>query len=337
MVSLLLLTASVALGVVETVRFASPRWPRFVLAALHRNVSLLATAFLGAHILTAIADSFAPIRIVDAFIPFVGSYRPFWLGLGTLSFDLMLALVVTSLLRERIGYPAWRVVHWTAYACWPIALLHGLGTGTDTRLGWAILINVGCLITVLAAVLVRVGWTRTATIGRRTLAATASVAVTVGVLAWMVAEPMRPGWARKAGTPSALLASGRPASPATDPSAAIPIPFTSAVNGSLHQTTTSSGGATVTINASVASIPNGRLRVVIEGTPSAGGGVVMSRGRVRLGVTGAPDIYRGGITSLNGTHVVATLHTANGATISATIDFAIDASNAVAGTMSARA
>ena len=302
MVSLLLLTASVALGVVEVVRFANPRWPRFVIAALHRNVSLLATAFLAAHILTAIADSFAPIRLVDAFIPFVGVYRPFWLGLGTLSFDLMLALVVTSLLRERIGYRAWRVVHWTAYACWPIALLHGLGTGSDTRIGWAILINVGCLLAVLAAVLVRVGWTRTAAIGRRALAATAGVAVTVGVVAWMITEPMRPGWARKAGTPSSLLASGRAAAPATGGSAAtIPIPFTSALNGSLRQATTSSGQASVTIDASVASIANGRLRVVIEGTPSADGGVVMTRGRVRLGVAGAPDIYRGEITSLDGT------------------------------------
>ena len=208
MVSLVLLTLSVALGIAQTVRYASPRWPRFVVAALHRNASLLAVAFLAVHITTAVADSFAPIRLIDVFVPFVGAYRPLWLGLGTVAFDLLLALVITSLLRERIGYGAWRAVHWAAYAAWPVALLHGLGTGSDTRARWAVFVNVACLAAVLAAVLTRVGWTRAASGGRRALAAFGSVAVAFAVSAWMILEPMRPGWARKAGTPSALVAHG---------------------------------------------------------------------------------------------------------------------------------
>jgi predicted ferric reductase len=206
MVSLVLLTVSVALGVAEIVRFATPRWPRFVIAAIHRNASLLAIAFLAVHIVTAVADSFAPIRLIDAFVPFVGSYRPLWLGFGTVAFDLMLALVITSLLRERIGYGAWRVVHWAAYAAWPVALLHGLGTGSDTRARWGLFVNVACMAAVLVAVLVRVGLTRTVSGGRRAVAAIGSVVVAVAVTAWMFVEPMRPGWARKAGTPSAQLA-----------------------------------------------------------------------------------------------------------------------------------
>jgi predicted ferric reductase len=207
MVSLVLLTVSVALGVAQVVRFATPRWPRFVVAALHKNASLLAVAFLAVHIIAAIADSFAPIRLVDAFIPFVGTYRPLWLGLGTVAFDAILALVITSLLRERIGYGAWRAVHWAAYAAWPVALLHGLGTGSDTRARWGVIVNVACLAAVLVAVLTRVGWTRAASGGTRVLAAFGSVAIAIAVIAWMVLEPMRPGWARKAGTPSALLTS----------------------------------------------------------------------------------------------------------------------------------
>lgn len=206
MVSLVLLTASVALGVIEVVRFSSPRWPRFVIAALHKNISLIATAFLGVHIVTAVADSFAPIRIIDVFVPFLGSYRPLWLGLGTVAFDLLLALIITSLLRERLGYPLWRAVHWAAYLAWPVALMHGLGTGTDTKLRLAVFVNVACLVAVLVAVLVRVGWTETVSGGRRAVAALASVAVAVAVFGWMVLEPMRPGWARKSGTPSSLLA-----------------------------------------------------------------------------------------------------------------------------------
>jgi len=342
MVSLVLLTASVAFGVAQVVRFATPHWPRFVVAALHRNISLLATAFLCIHIFTAVVDSFAPIRIVDVFLPFIGVYRPFWLGLGAVSFDLMLALVVTSLLRERLGYRAWRAVHWAAYACWPIALLHGLGTGTDTRVRWAVLINVGCLAAVVAAIWVRVGWTRTASAGRRGLAVLGSATIAVGVVAWMVLEPMRPGWARKAGTPSALLAasSSTRTVPATSGAvrsdlARIPIPFSSALSGTIRQTTSGTGRATVTIAAELLSMPGVQLRVVIEGTPLAGGGVSMDRGTVRLGVASAANLFRGDVASLNGTDITALVRSVTGTTVTVTANFSVDGTTGrVGGTVS---
>ena len=128
--------------------------------SLHRNVSLLAMVFLVVHILTSVLDSFAPISLLDAFVPFAGSYRPFWLGLGAVAFDLLLAVTITSLLRQRMGYASWRAVHWLAYASWPIALLHGLGTGSDVKSAWLLALSIACLLAVLAAVLVRViaGW-----------------------------------------------------------------------------------------------------------------------------------------------------------------------------------
>jgi sulfoxide reductase heme-binding subunit YedZ len=133
-VALVLLTISLALGVVDVRRLQSPRWPRFVIDGLHRNVSLLALVFLVLHILTSVLDSFAPVSLVAAFIPFISPYRPFWLGLGAVSFDLFLAVILTSLLRRRIGYGAWRATHWLVYASWPVALLHGLGTGSTSTI-----------------------------------------------------------------------------------------------------------------------------------------------------------------------------------------------------------
>src|SRR5579862_3085896 len=121
-------------------------------AALHKNVSLLAVVFLGIHIATTVVDGFAPIGWADAVLPFHSPYRPLWLGLGALATDLLLAVVVTSLLRGRIGYRAWKAVHWAAYACWPVAVLHGMGTGTDTRLGFVLLLYFACLAAVLLAV-----------------------------------------------------------------------------------------------------------------------------------------------------------------------------------------
>ena len=333
MVSLVLLTLSVALGIAQVIRYTTPQWPRFVVAAIHKNASLLAMAFLAVHILTAVADSFAPIRLLDAFIPFVGSYRPLWLGLGTVAFDLLIAVVITSLLRERIGYGVWRAVHWASYAAWPIALLHGLGTGSDTRVRWAVIVNVACLAIVLAAVLTRVGATRTASGGRRAAAVLSSIAVAVGVTAWMIAEPMRPGWARKAGTPSTLVASSRAV--AASP---IPIPFSSETHGSIRQTSSDTTGlATVTIDAGLTSVPNARLRVTVEGTPLADGGVNMRSGLVSLGVAGTPNLYHGTIVSLDGTSIRASVRGPNGKPVALAMNFSVDAAaNTVGGTVSAR-
>ena len=338
MVSLVLLTLTVALGVAEVARYASPRWPRFVLAAIHKNASLLAVAFLAVHIVTAIADSFAPIHLVDTLIPFVGSYRPIWLGLGTVAFDLLIALVITSLLRERIGYRAWRVVHWAAYACWPIALMHGLGTGSDTRVRWATLVNVACIVMVVAAVWWRIGSTRTATVARRAFATFASAAIALGVIVFMVVEPMRPGWARKAGTPTVVFSAARTPTATSTTGTQIPIPFSSATRGSIAETgPDSSGHATVTINATLPSAGGAQLHVLIRGTALADGGVNMQDGSVHLGVAGAPNLYHGRIVSLDGTNITASVHNAAGVTLDITMQFVVDqGSQTVGGTVTAR-
>ena len=152
-VTLLLLTAAVVLGVTTSVRWSSPRWPRFVIEWLHRNVSLVVLVFVAIHIASAVIDGFVPLRWVDAIVPFSSSYKPLWVGLGAVALDLLLAVTVTSLVRVRIGYRTWRVVHWTAYACWPVALVHSIGTGSDTTHGWWLLAVDGAVAVLVLAVL----------------------------------------------------------------------------------------------------------------------------------------------------------------------------------------
>ena len=155
-VALLMLTATMVLGSFHTGRVASRGWPRFVLHAVHRNLSLLAVTFVAVHVASAIIDPYAGIGWVDAVVPFVSTYQPFWLGLGTVAIDLMLAIVVTSLLRHRIGLRAWRVLHTCAYLLWPIALVHGYGIGgADSRLWWVLAVDLVCVLAVLAAVVRR--------------------------------------------------------------------------------------------------------------------------------------------------------------------------------------
>jgi sulfoxide reductase heme-binding subunit YedZ len=156
LVTLLLLTTSVLLGVMTAGRFATERWPRFLTVGLHRNVSLLVLVFLALHVGTTLIDTFVSVPVSAAFVPFISSYKTFWLGLGTIAMDLLLALIVTSLLRTRLGHRAWRGVHWLAYACWPIGLAHGLGIGTDRATTWVFVLTVGCAAAVAAATTWRV-------------------------------------------------------------------------------------------------------------------------------------------------------------------------------------
>jgi sulfoxide reductase heme-binding subunit YedZ len=151
LVTLLLLTASVLLGLLTAGRFASLSWPRFLTQGLHRNVSLLVLVFLALHVGTTVVDTYTNISLAAAFVPFASSYKAAWLSLGAVALDLMLALVVTSLLRDRLGYRSWRRVHWLAYACWPVAVAHGVGIGTDRRATWVIALDLVCVATVRAA------------------------------------------------------------------------------------------------------------------------------------------------------------------------------------------
>jgi methionine sulfoxide reductase heme-binding subunit len=154
-VSLLLLSAVVMLGVLSVARFESTGWPRFVTTGFHRNLSLLAVIFLVLHIVTAVVDPYTSLGWTVAVIPFSSSYRTLWLGLGTVAFDLLLAVLLTSLLRGLIGRQAWRLVHWLAYACWPVAVVHGFGTGTDAWSTWMLALNAICIFFVGWAVAAR--------------------------------------------------------------------------------------------------------------------------------------------------------------------------------------
>jgi sulfoxide reductase heme-binding subunit YedZ len=149
-VSLLMLTVVVALGIGTRSGRSFLGLPRLVVASVHRNAALLAVVFLVVHITALMFDPYAQLKLVNLVLPFTSTYRPFWVGLGAVALDLVIAIVATSLLRERIGVRAWRAVHWFAYAMWPVALLHGIGSGTDRSTGWLVAVEAGCVLAVVA-------------------------------------------------------------------------------------------------------------------------------------------------------------------------------------------
>ena len=156
-IAFVLMTVTFALGLAATQRaIASPAWPRFATQQLHRNVSLLAFLFMLAHIVTTLADSFVHVGWWAWIVPFVSGYRPAWVTFGTLAFDALVVVIVTSLLRDRMPLRLWRAVHWTSYLIWPLAFVHFIKTGTDAAHGrWGLYLAVICLLVVGVAATAR--------------------------------------------------------------------------------------------------------------------------------------------------------------------------------------
>lgn len=302
-VALLLLTATVVLGVAGTARFAAPRWPRIMTAGLHRHLSLLAVAFVAMHVVTTVLDPFAPIGWIAAVVPFTSSYRPLWLGLGAVAFDLLLAVVVTSLLRARLGYRTWQAVHWLSYASWPVALWHGLGTGTDSRQALMITLDAGCVAAVACVAAWRISLLPSA---RDQLAAcSAGLAVVLATVTFVALGPLQSGWARRAGTPVALLAG-------TNGAAAGGQPGSGRLTGQVTRTgPDADGDATITVSGQVDSSPRQSIVITLRGRPD-GGGVTLASGQVGLRPASSAHEFSGPVIQLAGSLIVAELRGAGG-------------------------
>ncbi len=151
-VAMVLLSLVVVLGVLVSRKVRLPGLPRFAVVGLHRRVSLIAVLFVAVHVLSAVADSYVGISLAAVIVPFTSAYRPLEVGLGVVALDLGIAVIGTSLLRTRIGWKTWRLVHWLAYAAYPIAILHGFTSATDLRSGALLAVTVLCLLAVAAAI-----------------------------------------------------------------------------------------------------------------------------------------------------------------------------------------
>jgi methionine sulfoxide reductase heme-binding subunit len=340
--TMVLLTASVVLGIGEERGWRPAKAPRYAVAALHRTISMLALVMLVVHIVTTIADPFPKIGIAAAFIPFATDYRPLWMGLGTVASDLLIALIITSVLRRRLGYRAWRAVHWAAYACWPVAILHGLGTGSDTKATWMLALTLASVAAVVMAVLARLarpGTSPRARIGG-TSAATLSV---IGLAVWLPGGPLGTGWAKRAGTPASVLTAFKPkvarATARTTVAKTVPDPFgrsfSASFTGPLREGTSAGGLAVVDLNLRLQGQPDGVLRIRLGGAALSGGGLRMDRSAVTLGPPGRPGEYQGKVDFLQNSELRAKVGSPEGHALRLDVSLSIDGSN-VQGTVSGK-
>jgi hypothetical protein len=313
LISYVLLTTAVALGLVLRNRWQSSRWPRLVTNELHGYVSLLALVFIAVHVFAVAIDPFTHFGLAAVLVPFASHYRPVWMSLGIVALYLLLAVWVSSRLRRRIGHRLWRQIHVLAFAVYGAATLHGLGTGSDTRTVWAAALYAGSvgLVGLLLAVRLLAPAGREAR--RRPLAAGAAAVAVLAAAAWSLGGPFAPGWSARAGgtTARAAIAASapRPARPAASPApapAAVRLPFTARYRGRVTiGQVNEQGRLTVRIDGALSGATKDHLEILIHGIPLDDGGVAMEQSRVRMGTTTA--LYHGEITSLDGSRLVADL------------------------------
>ncbi len=151
LMALILLTLTMVMGIATTTRLSSRKWPGFAQQELHRRISMMSVVFLGVHVLTSVMDTYVHIGWIAVVVPFTSGYSRFWVGVGAVALDLMLAVWATSLLRARMRAGTWRAVHWLAYLCWPVALAHTFGMGTDAGESWVVVLGAACVAAVGAA------------------------------------------------------------------------------------------------------------------------------------------------------------------------------------------
>jgi predicted ferric reductase len=165
--ALVAFTVSIVLGIATRSGRDALGLGRFGLTEVHRTAALTGVGLVAVHLGTLLFDPYAQLRVVDLVFPFLGHYRPLWLGLGTLAVDLLGVVTVVSLLRDKVGPRVFKAVHWATYALWPVALVHAIGTGTDAATVWLDSVALACIASVAAALVWRLspsfatrGWTR---------------------------------------------------------------------------------------------------------------------------------------------------------------------------------
>lgn len=196
MVAYVLLTAAVVVGIAVSKRWHGEGWPRMVVESLHRSLATTFLAFVLVHTVTILVDPFTRFGLADVAVPFFSAYRTAWLGLGIIATELAVAIAASVLVRDRIGYRAWHALHLLTYAVFPLSLLHGLGTGTDTRTTWATLVYATSFAAVAGALL----WRTYAYRRWRSWVLVGSAAAGLLLIAWCALGPYAAGWAQASGT-----------------------------------------------------------------------------------------------------------------------------------------
>ena len=239
------------LGVIVSMRKRSRTWPLFVTDELHQYTVLVFFVFLVLHVVTVLLDPFTKFGIQDVLVPFLSGYRRVWMGLGVLAADLALALAIAGWLRRWTGYAVFRFLHYATYVIFPLAMVHAIATGSDTKNTLALAFYGACLLAVLVTVSTRVFTNAPAWRWLRPVSFGAAAIAGLALVAWLPNGPLGADWVRASGTPVDLLATASPA-PASADAVVNAAPFTDTVAGTVSRSTQADYAASGTADGAVA-------------------------------------------------------------------------------------
>ena len=304
------------LGVAGATRWRSTRWPRFVVAGLHRNLTLLALVFIALHVITTVADGYAPISLLNAVIPFTSPYRPLWLGLG--------ARRLRSPARVDDHEPAARAhrlrqLAGAALACVRL-VAHRARARARHRHRRARRLDAGDRRGKR-----RAAWSARfsggssadrATPALRTATTIGTIAIPLVIGGWYLARACASrlgGAGRHAALAARTLHHGAAAVARTAAAASVPaLPtssFTGTFSGRVRESSQDANGRVlVNISGRTSGGSAGVLWIRLQGEPIDGGGVSMTASGASYGPASFPDAYVGKIVGLEGTRILLSLN-----------------------------
>lgn len=341
-IALILLGTVVTLGILTASKSTPIGIGKFIGPDLHRRLSISTLVFLVAHIVSAILDPFVTVGLGASLIPFAAKYRPLWVGLGTVSFDLLLVIVATSVVRHRFNHGIWKKIHYLSWVVVTLVLFHALGTGSDAHIKIVEAIYVLFVLAMGGAGIYRAYREYGLAKGQKVIASASLVLVPVALLGWAVNGPLKAGWAKSAKgysifpTTTVAVASGTSsnssasATVSTGPAVVLPI-TNAAISGTMTQTQTSSGVVVLVLRGSVANSVD-YVEIQLNGVVQ-GGALALESSTAFLGTKTTPNTYTGTVTQANGAALTLSLRGPKG-TVSANLSISLTGSS-FSGTISA--
>ncbi len=341
-IALVLLGIVLTLGILTASKSTPLGIGKFIGPDLHRRLSISTLVFLVAHIISAILDPFVTVGLGAAVIPFAAKYRPLWVGLGTVSFDLLLVIVATSVVRHKFNHRVWKKIHYLSWVVVSLVLFHALGTGSDAHIKLVEGIYVAFVLVMGGAGLYRAYREFGLDKGRKVIASASLVVVPVALLGWAVNGPLKAGWAKSATgysifpTTTIAVASGTSTKTATSSQVssgpAVVLPVTNAaISGTMTQTQTNSGVVVLVLRGSVANSVD-YVEVQLNGVVQEGA-LALESSTAFLGTKTTPNTYTGTVTQANGSALTLSLRGPKG-TVTANLNVSLSGSS-FSGTISA--
>jgi hypothetical protein len=333
----ILMMLSVAVGLALTMHWQSPKWPRLINSELHNFLALLGTVFISIHVLAVWIDPFTRFGWAEVFLPFVSHYRPLWMAFGIVALYLGIAVGISTWIRPLIGYKWWRKLHILTLFAWILVTIHSIGTGSDTRAWWGILIYGGSVLLIGSLLWMRLSKPANAQSRAHPVLATMVLLIALFGTLWTMLGPLQPGWNAVAnngqgsgGPGTALAASGASGgsqstpAPAGGQSSQYAPPFFAQLQGTLTQSgPDSNGNVSLVVNTTLSQGASGALQITLQGQPGGDDGSLnVTATRVVLGPNTQTALYSGPITRLNAENewrISALLTGPNGGTLNVRI------------------